>query len=53
MLVNSDVLSEFSELIKNNTCNPYEGELKVGVDLGTANIVLSVEIGRASCRERV
>lgn len=24
------------------TCNPFQGDLKVGVDLGTANIVLSV-----------
>ena len=36
------LIEEFSELIKNKKCNPYEGELKVGVDLGTANIVLSV-----------
>lgn len=38
----NEVIREFSELIKNKKCNPYEGELKVGVDLGTANIVLSV-----------
>lgn len=36
------LIEEFSELIKNKRCNNYEGELKVGVDLGTANIVLSV-----------
>lgn len=36
------LIEEFSKLIKDKKCNPYEGELKVGVDLGTANIVLSV-----------
>lgn len=36
------VIEEFSNLIKEKRCNPYNGNIKVGVDLGTANIVLSV-----------
>lgn len=36
------LLKDFSSLIKEKKSNPYEGNLKVGVDLGTANIVLSV-----------
>lgn len=36
------VIEEFSRLIKEKKYNPFEGELKVGVDLGTANIVLAV-----------
>lgn len=36
------VLNEFAQLIEEKRCNPYEGKLKVGVDLGTANIVLAV-----------
>ncbi|MEW9123332.1 MAG: ethanolamine utilization protein EutJ [Thermotaleaceae bacterium] len=35
-------IAEFSRLIEEKTFNAYSGELKVGVDLGTANIVLSV-----------
>lgn len=42
MEVYNDILSEFSNLIKNKTFNSFEGELKTGVDLGTANVVLSV-----------
>ena len=38
----NDVLVGFSELIKNDEFRPYEGELRLGVDLGTANIVVSV-----------
>lgn len=38
----NNVLIGFSELIRNEEYRPYEGELKLGVDLGTANIVLSV-----------
>lgn len=38
----NNVLIGFSELIENEEYQPYEGELKLGVDLGTANIVLSV-----------
>ncbi|MDD2978875.1 MAG: ethanolamine utilization protein EutJ [Hespellia sp.] len=42
MLIENKVLSEFSELIREQRCNDYEGGLKVGVDLGTANIVVAV-----------
>jgi ethanolamine utilization protein EutJ len=42
MLINSDILTEFSNLIAENRSNSFEGELKTGVDLGTANIVVSV-----------
>ena len=35
-------IKEFSSLVENRRFNKYEGNLKVGVDLGTANIVLSV-----------
>jgi len=35
-------LEEFSRLIGEKTCNPHQGQLKTGVDLGTANIVLTV-----------
>lgn len=35
-------INEFARLIREKTFNPYDGDLKVGVDLGTANIVLSV-----------
>ena len=38
----NDTLLEFGDLIREKTFNPFEGELKVGVDLGTANIVLAV-----------
>lgn len=42
MLITNDVLSEFSGLIRDNRCGEFSGELKTGVDLGTANIVLAV-----------
>lgn len=42
MLINKEVLSEFAELIKEGRCRSFSGALKVGVDLGTANIVLAV-----------
>ena len=42
MLMTKEVLSEFAELIRENKCNPYSGNLKTGVDLGTANIVIAV-----------
>jgi len=32
----------FHDLIASQTSQPYEGQLKVGVDLGTANIVIAV-----------
>lgn len=38
----NQLVTEFSRLIKEKKCNKYEAPLKVGVDLGTANIVLSV-----------
>lgn len=38
----NQLLKEFSLLVKEKKSNSYEGKLKVGVDLGTANIVLSV-----------
>ena len=34
----NNVLVGFSELIKNEEFRPYEGDLRLGVDLGTANI---------------
>lgn len=42
MIVEIDTLTEFDELIREKKVNPYTGELKCGVDLGTANIVLAV-----------
>ncbi|MEG0811269.1 MAG: ethanolamine utilization protein EutJ [Eubacterium sp.] len=38
----NDTILEFNELIKAKRANPYQGNLKVGVDLGTANIVIAV-----------
>ncbi|MEA4988800.1 MAG: ethanolamine utilization protein EutJ [Anaerovorax sp.] len=38
----NELLDEFARLVRNKTFNPYVGKLKCGVDLGTANIVLSV-----------
>ncbi len=35
-------IGKFNNLIQTKSCNPYDGKLKVGVDLGTANIVLAV-----------
>ncbi len=35
-------IKEFARLIEEKIYNPFEGELKVGVDLGTANIAISV-----------
>ena len=42
MLVENKVLAEFAELIREKKTQPYSGELKTGVDLGTANIVIAV-----------
>lgn len=42
MLITNKALAEFAGLIKNERCNSFTGELKTGVDLGTANIVLAV-----------
>lgn len=38
----NEVLLEFQRLMEEKTCNPWEGNLRTGVDLGTANIVLAV-----------
>lgn len=38
----NELLLEFSRLVESGRFNPWEGKLKTGVDLGTANIVLSV-----------
>ncbi|MDD2413794.1 MAG: ethanolamine utilization protein EutJ [Eubacteriaceae bacterium] len=38
----NDTILAFNELIQNKKFNPYSGPLKVGVDLGTANIVVAV-----------
>lgn len=52
-------IKEFSRLIKEKAYNPFEGKLKVGVDLGTANIVLAVmdvnnrPIAGAMCQSNV
>ncbi len=35
-------LMEFQQLVETSTCNPWQGPLKAGVDLGTANIVIAV-----------
>lgn len=42
MLLYKKILDDFAKLIKEEKCTEYEGELKTGVDLGTANIVISV-----------
>lgn len=38
----NQTLIEFARLIREEAVNPYEGKLKCGVDLGTANIVISI-----------
>lgn len=38
----NETLLEFEALIESGRCNPWEGNLRTGVDLGTANIVLAV-----------
>ncbi|HZG71950.1 MAG TPA: ethanolamine utilization protein EutJ [Chondromyces sp.] len=38
----NDYIRSFAKLIDEQGTNKYKGQLKVGVDLGTANIVLSV-----------
>ena len=38
----NNTIKEFSQLISGKQHNPFSGDLKVGVDLGTANIVLAV-----------
>ena len=38
----NETLLEFERLIQTGGCNAWEGALRTGVDLGTANIVLAV-----------
>lgn len=42
MIIESEILNKFAYLVNENKCNEFEGALKTGVDLGTANIVISV-----------
>ena len=42
MLMDNTVLADFAALVASGETRPFEGPLKVGVDLGTANIVLAV-----------
>ncbi len=42
MIIEKDILNEFNRLVEERTYNPFNGPLKCGVDLGTANIVLAV-----------
>ena len=42
LTIPNETLREFARLVEEETVNPWEGELKVGVDLGTANILVSV-----------
>ena len=42
MRMTKEVLSRFARLIAEDRCEKWEGPLKVGVDLGTANIVIAV-----------
>ncbi|AOT72717.1 ethanolamine utilization protein EutJ [Geosporobacter ferrireducens] len=38
----NEYIETFARLVEKKCVNPYEGDLRVGVDLGTANIVISV-----------
>lgn len=42
MIVINEMLNQFAQLIEKEKTMPFSGPLKVGVDLGTANIVISV-----------
>lgn len=42
MLIEKETLSDFSKLVRENKVAEFKSDLKVGVDLGTANIVISV-----------
>ncbi len=42
MLIENKILSDFSILVNEDKQNKFKGTLKTGVDLGTANIVLTV-----------
>lgn len=42
MLIDNKLLKDFASLVETGKVNSFTGPLKVGVDLGTANIVLAV-----------
>ncbi len=42
MLITKEILSDFAILVNEGKVNKYTGALRTGVDLGTANIVISV-----------
>ncbi len=42
MLIDNQLLADFAGLVASGDVRPFEGPLKVGVDLGTANIVVAV-----------
>ena len=42
MKMDNNILAEFASLVASGEVRPFEGPLKVGVDLGTANIVMAV-----------
>lgn len=42
MLIDNKRLADFAALVHTGHVNPFDGPLKVGVDLGTANIVVAV-----------
>ena len=42
MNIDNNILAEFASLVASGDVRPFEGPLKVGVDLGTANIVMAV-----------
>jgi ethanolamine utilization protein EutJ len=42
MIIDNTMLAQFASLVETGQTQPFEGPLKVGVDLGTANIVIAV-----------
>ena len=42
MIIENKELADFASLVSSGEVHPFEGPLKVGVDLGTANIVMAV-----------
>ncbi len=42
MIVKNRRLTNFAKLVESGECRKFQGELKVGVDLGTSNTVLAV-----------
>ncbi len=42
MILEKGVLDSFARLVEENASNSFDGKLKTGVDLGTANIVVAV-----------